>query len=382
MNTILSKGRSNKVLKYILDAYTFSEHDYELLVSNSNIKNHEYFIPIIKYKFNLDPVPNLFEKATYLWKYNLQTHIKIDLDSIEEYLNIKDNILKDCIQFNSKTILNNNIFNILLENNYIKTVENILIWCPLIMDQNLLNLLIPYNIKLCNNETKIQFDCKDTMYNYIINYKYFDNNILKYNCNILKSDDDFNNLADLIHNNNDKINVSISDYNINKLSKGIFRLFLLQNSIDIEKLYDKFYKYQELWYEVDINKLQLGYANKYCNGISDILSGTQTVFNKIKKFISIMKGTHINNGYHRVIFKITDKSDILLYFDILFYKKNLDLKTLKEIKSYILKENQNSSDILKKTCDKLITILDKYINQYNKSDVQLDISNELPILID
>ena len=89
INTILSKGRSDKVLKYILEASTFSDQEYELLVTNSNVKNQEYFIPLIKYKFN----PIEFAKGAQdafqqildaMYSPDFQTFLK----SLNEFINI------------------------------------------------------------------------------------------------------------------------------------------------------------------------------------------------------------------------------------------------------------------------------------------------------
>ena len=74
----------------------------------------------------------------------------------------------------------------------------------------------------------------------------------------------------------------------------------------------------------------------------------------------------------------------LLYFDILLYKKLLDLKGLEEIKAYVEKEKQTGvTDVMKNTSDKLILILNKYIEQKKKDQPKLVINNnDLPILPD
>ena len=99
---ILKNGNNSQVLKYILETDNFTIEDYRLLVSNDKAKNQEYIIPMIRYKFNLDPEITMFGYAAYWWQLNIAKHIKFNMNDLDKYLDepdvYTDEILKEAVQ--------------------------------------------------------------------------------------------------------------------------------------------------------------------------------------------------------------------------------------------------------------------------------------------
>jgi hypothetical protein len=374
---ILKSCMGKKALQYILQANTFSEEEYLMLVTNQNVKQTEYLVPLIKYKFNLDPTPNLLKNCSWAWKYAIHDHLKINPNNIEDYLHYDDDCLSKCID--SVSLNHNYILDLLFEKKYYKTIVNIFQRCSVSCDKELLDKCKDNNISLIKLDTKFQFVSDEVLQYYLLLSKYMTSKCITNNSHLLKSESDFDKLIDFLKVY--ECHVDLDDSFLKQSKKHIFRLLLLSDGINLERYYDKFYKFPELWNEIDLSKLELSYRNRYYDGLGSILSSTDTVFDNIKKFLIRIDTTH--HGYTRMNFKLTNKPDILLYFDILIFKKMLDLKHLVQIKTHLEKEKQSTQNQLIKTvCDKLINIVDKYIKQQNKDDQPIIRKNDLPILID
>jgi len=370
---ILTKSYGKKVLKLLLKLDDFTTNDYILLVKNNKIKDPEYLIPLIKYKFNFNPPIILLNECTDFWFGFLKEYIILELESIHEYINIvSDDILSRYFEDNNTTI-DINILKEILNANYNKTFNSLIRKCSLNVDNEMLFLLKQHANVNVFSYWNFTFDSKETFLDFIKHYKVFNTNLYNNNLYFLDTKENFDELYNIFIENS--FNNIDFPFNIikGKHEYMLLKLYLLNPKNKDTYLHDKINKYPDIW-NIVLNRY---YNNSNYNYININNTPEKNIIKILDNFLQHSNHTHGYISSDTCIFLIN------IFISNIENDENIITSLLNLIDDLIKCSNSNHrtsnnkfSSLYNKVKNMLKKKLDEILAIKNNTNSKLPILNE------
>lgn len=372
---ILKNGNSPRVLKYILENETFDMEDYKLLVENTTTKYQEYLIPLIKYKFNLEPDLSVLSKANYGWKYLIANDIKFDINMLDYYLDnpeeYNDDILNELVE--RKTVVNsitdNTVLIRLFEMNYHKTLKTILKRYKTSLD---LDLVIKFEPILQSSQNHYysswlsSFVSHEALYKYIEIIRNVDKETLMENLHLLNTDEEIDNFLEVCNKYNVKSSYNLFTESLIKKNKKLIKLYfslekpLYMNTSTVKLIKNN----QHIWKYITLKNVRSNIDFEKYN--------INTEYDKLLE--DIYKTVKDPNKRYNI-----DEDNILLFIDIILTQVKWNRNKLEKVRDKLNEYNKFIRKDLEKFTENYIKLLNKYLGE-NK--IETKINCELPILKD
>jgi uncharacterized protein YfkK (UPF0435 family) len=225
---ILKNGNSTRLLKLLLKMDTFSMDDYKLIIQNDTTRNVEYIVPLIKYKFGIDPPVELMDQAKSYWKSEIAENIDFDISKIYEYMNIcNDQVLSELIsrKKGGSNIVDNSIFDELVSRGYDKTIKSLIHNYGLNVDDELFEKILTDTVESYSYcDWNITFVSKELLQKFIKKFKLFNKNLLNNNTHLLNSKEEYEELYEFLKTNKiTRIDISLGNIK-GKYEKEILKI--------------------------------------------------------------------------------------------------------------------------------------------------------------
>jgi hypothetical protein len=378
---ILKKGNSPRVLKYILEADTFDMEDYKLLVQNSTTKYHEYLIPLIKYKFSLEPSIGLLKDAEYIWKYRIADNIKFDISLLDYYLDNPDEYTDDTlnsiiVKSQDGIIIDNGILQRLFDMQYYVTLDAILTKYKTSLDETMVkNFLSNRSIKSFYHASwQCSFTTNEALYEYLKLNKYICNKTLIENLHLLKTDEDADKFIKVFQENNIDPGYDLFKEALLKKNKLLIKIFFSVGRIYLNEKYviKLINSNKNLWKYINLDKL---HYSSYFHLSFAKYSSIHLYYDKLLEDIYRSACNAGNNYKHYYKF---DLSEPLIVADILLDRVKVDKSKLEPIRK-LLKDGRAVARTkeMESFIDKFNEILDRYVG---KPDDTKKVVSDLPVI--
>jgi hypothetical protein len=376
--SILKRGNSPKVLNFILETDSFDLEDYKLLVQNDTTKYHEYLVPLIKYKFNLDPNLEVLNQCTYGWKYVVPKYISFDINMIDYYLDnpdeYKDDGLSQLIEkkSNNKIITDNNLLLRLIDMKYTNTLKNILNHYKTSLDIDLVNKLVDFF-----KSEKLRYVCwytsfvsHEALYKYMEAFKYFSKDTLMENLHLLNTDEDIDNFLKVWNKYNLDYDYHLISDSLMKKNKQLIKIYFnISKIIYMDPGTIKLIKNnRNLWSYINLNNMRcdINFYNHHIKTQYDLI---------LEGIFTFVKNPNNNTSY-----RSTSNAVYLLISDILLSQVKPDKNKLEPLRDKVVQYSQIIRADIKEFMEEFIKLLNNYIG--TKSTDNSNIKSELPILQD
>jgi uncharacterized protein YfkK (UPF0435 family) len=372
---ILKNGNSTRLLKLLLKMDTFSMDDYKLIIQNDTTRNVEYIVPLIKYKFGIDPPVELMDQAKSYWKSEIAENIDFDISKIYEYMNIcNDQVLSELIsrKKGGSNIVDNSIFDELVSRGYDKTIKSLIHNYGLNVDDELFEKILTDTVESYSYcDWNITFVSKELLQKFIKKFKLFNKNLLNNNTHLLNSKEEYEELYEFLKTNKiTRIDISLGNIK-GKYEKEILKIYLLQNNVNFSDLTDRINKYPDIW--KDINFANVDFRWEYRQYFDNIYWSSTLYYNIIIKIITNIA----NSRYTRFNYSVPNKFVIYIVIKILLTVNKLDKNNLDKIlETFEQHKNNINKNFAKDTIDLINSFKSKLVEP-TKIIISTD---ELPII--